>query len=110
MGEVAKSTELEGVALQVRKIGNSVGVILPKELLARLRLKEGDVLHVVEQTERGQEDRRVIDCKQSVGWMGEKSAAGRAGEKDAQVSVTRLKGRSYALGEIDVTASSEGAL
>ncbi len=45
--------DAEGFALQVRKIGNSVGLILPKELLARLKLKEGDVLHVVEQTERG---------------------------------------------------------
>ncbi len=45
--------ETEGFVLQVRKIGNSTGVILPKELLQRLRLKEGDVLHVVEQSERG---------------------------------------------------------
>ena len=43
----------EGAVLQVRKIGNSIGLILPKELLARLKLKEGDKLHVVEQTERG---------------------------------------------------------
>ena len=41
-----------GYVLKVKKIGNSVGVILPKDLLARLRLQEGDVLHVVEQTER----------------------------------------------------------
>ncbi len=39
--------------LQVRKIGNSIGVILPKELLARLKLQEGDVLHVIEEPERG---------------------------------------------------------
>lgn len=39
--------------LQIRKIGNSVGIILPKELLARVRLAEGDTLHVVEQTEGG---------------------------------------------------------
>jgi len=43
----------ESVVLQVRRIGNSIGLILPKELLARLRLQEGDKLHVVEQTERG---------------------------------------------------------
>ena len=43
----------EGAVLQVRKIGNSIGLILPKELLARLKLKEGDKLHVIEQTERG---------------------------------------------------------
>ena len=29
-------------ALKARKIGNSVGVILPKEILERLRIKEGD--------------------------------------------------------------------
>ncbi len=46
-------TEVEGTVVQVRKIGNSTGVILPKELLARLRLKPGDKLHVIEQTERG---------------------------------------------------------
>jgi putative addiction module antidote len=45
--------EAEGFVLQVRKIGNSTGLILPKELLQRLRLKEGDSLHVVEQSERG---------------------------------------------------------
>ena len=37
--------------LTVRKVGNSTGLILPKDLLARLNLKEGDKLHVVEQTE-----------------------------------------------------------
>lgn len=41
------------IRLQIRKIGNSTGLILPKELLARLKLSEGDKLHVVEQTERG---------------------------------------------------------
>jgi putative addiction module antidote len=45
--------EIEGAVLQVRKIGNSLGLILSKELLARLKLKEGDKLHVVEQTDRG---------------------------------------------------------
>ena len=34
--------------LKLRAIGNSVGVVLPKELLARLRLGEGDTLQVVE--------------------------------------------------------------
>ena len=53
MGIERQDKEIEGAVLQIRKIGNSVGVILPKELLARLRLKEGDKLHIVEQTERG---------------------------------------------------------
>jgi putative addiction module antidote len=48
-----KPVRNEGAVVQIRKIGNSVGLILPKELLARLKLKEGDKLHVVEQTERG---------------------------------------------------------
>jgi putative addiction module antidote len=53
MNEAPRDIEIEGYLLQIKKIGNSVGLILPKELLARLKLKEGDKLHVVEQTERG---------------------------------------------------------
>jgi putative addiction module antidote len=34
--------------LKVTKIGNSAGVILPKELLARLRVETGDSLYVSE--------------------------------------------------------------
>jgi putative addiction module antidote len=53
MNEKPRDFEIEGYLLQIKKIGNSVGLILPKDLLARLKLKEGDKLHVVEQTERG---------------------------------------------------------
>src|ERR1035437_7824337 len=53
MNETPRSLEVEGYLLQIKKIGNSLGLILPKELLARLKLKEGDKFHVVEQTERG---------------------------------------------------------
>ncbi len=53
MNEAPRKEDLEGTVLHIKKIGNSVGLILPKDLLARLRLKEGDALHVVEQTERG---------------------------------------------------------
>ncbi|CAN5460474.1 transcriptional regulator [soil metagenome] len=35
-------------ALKLTQIGNSVGVILPKEVLARLKLNKGDTLHVTE--------------------------------------------------------------
>lgn len=35
-------------ALKLTQIGNSVGVILPKELLARLRLEKGDTVFVTE--------------------------------------------------------------
>lgn len=33
--------------LKLRAIGNSVGVVLPKELLARLNVGEGDTLEVI---------------------------------------------------------------
>ena len=35
-------------ALKLTQIGNSIGVILPKEVLARLKLSKGDLLHVTE--------------------------------------------------------------
>lgn len=38
-------------ALKLRAIGNSVGVVLPKELLARLGVGEGDTLYAVETPE-----------------------------------------------------------
>ena len=35
-------------ALKLTQIGNSVGVILPKEVLARLKLAKGDTLYLTE--------------------------------------------------------------
>jgi putative addiction module antidote len=35
-------------ALKVRKIGNSVGVVLPKEVVSKLRVEPGDQLYVTE--------------------------------------------------------------
>ena len=35
--------------LKLTPIGNSVGVIFPKELLGRLGVQKGDTLHVVDQ-------------------------------------------------------------
>ena len=35
-------------ALKLTQIGNSVGVILPKEMLARLKLEKGDTLFVTD--------------------------------------------------------------
>jgi putative addiction module antidote len=32
------------IALKVTKIGNSLGVVLPKDALARLKVKQGDTL------------------------------------------------------------------
>ena len=34
--------------LKLTNVGNSVGVILPKELLSKLRVDKGDTLYVVE--------------------------------------------------------------
>jgi putative addiction module antidote len=34
--------------LKLRAIGNSVGFVLPKEMLARLNVAEGDMVEVVE--------------------------------------------------------------
>jgi putative addiction module antidote len=53
MNKPVRDTDAQGTVLSIKKIGNSVGFILPKELLARLKLKEGDKFHIVEQTERG---------------------------------------------------------
>ena len=53
MNENRRKAEPGGKVLQVRRIGNSLGFILPKDLLAKLDLKEGDQLHIVEQPERG---------------------------------------------------------
>jgi putative addiction module antidote len=36
------------VELKVRKIGNSLGVVLPKEAVTRLRADEGDRLFLIE--------------------------------------------------------------
>ncbi|MEY5011990.1 MAG: hypothetical protein RLZZ253_3129 [Verrucomicrobiota bacterium] len=37
--------------LKLRKVGNSVGVVLPKEALSYLKVGEGDVLCVTESAE-----------------------------------------------------------
>lgn len=36
------------ITVKLTAVGNSTGIILPKELLDRLRLSKGDVLHVLE--------------------------------------------------------------
>lgn len=40
------------MTLKLTSIGNSTGLILPRELLRQLRVEKGDVLHVIE-TDRG---------------------------------------------------------
>ena len=37
--------------VKLRKIGNSLGFILPREVAESLHVKEGDVLHVVQDAE-----------------------------------------------------------
>lgn len=36
------------LTVKLTTVGNSTGIILPRELLDRLRLKKGDTLHVLE--------------------------------------------------------------
>ena len=38
-------------SLKITQIGNSVGVVLPKELLARLHIEKGDTLYATESPE-----------------------------------------------------------
>jgi putative addiction module antidote len=35
-------------SVKVTTVGNSVGIVLPKEILARLNVKKGDTLYVTE--------------------------------------------------------------
>lgn len=39
--------------LKLRKVGNSVGLVLPKEALARLNADEGDPVYLTETTDGG---------------------------------------------------------
>jgi putative addiction module antidote len=48
MNEQFKDLKIDA-PLQIRRVGNSVGLIFPKELLARFNLKEGDKVYPVEQ-------------------------------------------------------------
>jgi putative addiction module antidote len=40
-------------ALKLRKIGNSLGVVLPKEALAGLKAAEGDVIYLTDSLDGG---------------------------------------------------------
>lgn len=39
------------IEAKVRKIGNSLGIVLPKEALQALKVKEGDILYLTEGAE-----------------------------------------------------------
>ena len=41
------------VALKVRKVGNSLGLALPKDVLSHLQAVEGDLLYLVEGPDGG---------------------------------------------------------
>jgi putative addiction module antidote len=38
-------------ALKIRKIGNSLGIVLPKEALSRLKVAEGGTVHMTDSKE-----------------------------------------------------------
>jgi putative addiction module antidote len=48
LATLSYSTGEDMVAVKVRKIGNSLGVVLPKEVLGHLRAAEGEDLFLVE--------------------------------------------------------------
>ena len=37
-----------GVSLKLTRIGNSTGLVLPKEMLARLKVEQGDTIYLTE--------------------------------------------------------------
>jgi putative addiction module antidote len=39
------------IALKIRKLGNSMGVVLPKEVLGRLHVEQGDTIFLTESPE-----------------------------------------------------------
>lgn len=39
--------------LKIRKIGNSLGIVLPKEALSRLKVEEGESLYLTESPDGG---------------------------------------------------------
>ncbi|MFZ5428110.1 MAG: AbrB/MazE/SpoVT family DNA-binding domain-containing protein [Thermodesulfobacteriota bacterium] len=39
--------------LKVRKVGNSLGLVLPKEAVARLHVKEGDIIYLTDAQDGG---------------------------------------------------------
>ena len=41
------------VSVRIRKIGNSLGVIVPKELAEEIHAKEGDILHLTHDADGG---------------------------------------------------------
>ncbi|MES1199791.1 MAG: AbrB/MazE/SpoVT family DNA-binding domain-containing protein [Pseudomonadota bacterium] len=47
-GFEADKATAHGRTLKVRRIGNSLGLVLPKDVLAKLRVGEGDQLSVAE--------------------------------------------------------------
>lgn len=52
--------------LEIKKIGNSTGLILPKELLARLGLSQGDHVLVTEAPDGFNVSRDVPDMEQGM--------------------------------------------
>jgi len=40
-------------AVKIRKIGNSLGVVIPKDVLARMRVAEGETLYFTEAEDGG---------------------------------------------------------
>ncbi len=57
--------------LKIRQIGNSLGVVLPKEILARLGAREGDEILVTETTNGLQLHRKDAEFEEHMRLVGE---------------------------------------
>ena len=51
MNKPAGKIEADGMVLHIRKIGNSIGIILPKDFAARNEIADGDKLHIIRQAD-----------------------------------------------------------
>jgi putative addiction module antidote len=49
----ARITVAAFMKLEIKKIGNSTGIILPKDILLRLNLSQGDLVYVTETEDGG---------------------------------------------------------
>ena len=55
--------------LKLRKIGNSYGVLLPKEMIARLGVEEGDDISVTETTKGYERSAFDGDLEDAMKWI-----------------------------------------
>lgn len=68
--------------LKLTAVGTSTGVVIPKEMLARMRVERRDTLHVVETPEGYLELTRYRGHRDQYGWQGRRPCPG--GDREMQ--------------------------